>query len=97
MNVENAEYIPYHDILIENGWHREEAGGISSPNDCFSLTGNGNVPVFMIAEMLKAIRSQLREALEQPNRQEFQKQIDDLQGCIKITEEIISQHSTEAE
>lgn len=94
---ENTEYIPYHDILIENGWRRDESGGISSPNDCFSLTGNGNVPVFMIEEMLKAIRSQLREALREPNREEFQKQIDDLEACIKITENLVAEHSTEGD
>lgn len=88
MNSENKHHIPYHKILIDNGWHKED-NQIYPPYGSFWISGNEDIPLFMVERMHDTIKNQLRKMLESPDREKFQRHIDDLTSYVKITEEII--------
>ena len=87
--------IPLYKILEANGWHNED-NQMYPPHGTFWISGNDNLPIFMIEKMHENAKNTLQKIVKTSHlyfgKRSFQNCVIDLESFIKITREIISEN-----
>ena len=96
MNFDSPNQLPLHKILEDNGWH-SEGNQIYPPYGTFWISGDDNLPIFIIEKMHEKAKNTLQKQFENSHshfdKRQFQNCVDDLKSFIKISKELIDKNS----
>lgn len=90
MNSKSEKQIPIFKVLENNGWHNED-NQMYPPHGTFWISGNTDLPIFMIVKMRDNAKNTLQQLSKGShlNKHNYQNFSNDLKSLIRITEEVI--------